>query len=119
MEILSQAWQTQFVDETSRNLDRHSFRIDDASTTRGKKVLIVINGREVSAYEGESVASVMMVEGNVAMRTTLEGQPRGVFCGMGVCFDCLIVVDDIPNTRACMTWVKEGMRVATQKGLSA
>jgi NADH dehydrogenase/NADH:ubiquinone oxidoreductase subunit G len=36
---------------------------------------------------------------------------------MGVCFDCLVVVDDVPNTRACMTWVRDGMRVERQEGL--
>jgi NADH dehydrogenase/NADH:ubiquinone oxidoreductase subunit G len=36
---------------------------------------------------------------------------------MGVCFDCLVVVDDVPNTRACMTWVRDGMRVELQDGL--
>ena len=97
----------------------HSFRIEDGSVVRGKKVTINLDGESVAAFEGESVAAVMMVEGNVAMRTTTEGQPRGVFCGMGVCFDCLVVVDDVPNTRACMTWVKEGMHIKTQRGLSA
>ena len=49
-------------------------------------------------------------------RTTRGGAPRGVFCGMGVCFDCLVVVDGIPNTRACVTWVREGMNVQRQVG---
>ncbi len=97
----------------------NSFRIDDESVARGKKISIMIDDKKVTAFEGESVAAVMMVNGQVAMRTTTEDQPRGVFCGMGVCFDCLVVVDDVPNTRACMTWVKEGMQVKTQRGLSA
>jgi NADH dehydrogenase/NADH:ubiquinone oxidoreductase subunit G len=40
-----------------------------------------------------------------------------VFCGIGVCFDCLVVVDGVPNTRACMTWVREGMHIERQDGL--
>ena len=111
-------WQTHFMDASSSMRNQHSFRIDDKSVIRGRAVTITIDESEVSAFEGESVASVMMVEGKVAMRTTTDDQPRGVFCGMGVCFDCLVIVDDVPNTRACMTWVKEGMRVKTQKGLS-
>lgn len=107
------------MDASSSMRNQHSFRIDDKSVIRGRAVTITIDESEVSAFEGESVASVMMVEGKVAMRTTTDDQPRGVFCGMGVCFDCLVIVDDVPNTRACMTWVKEGMRVKTQKGLSA
>ena len=97
----------------------HSFRIDDKNVKRGKEVSLLIDDERVTAHEGESVASVMMLEDKVAMRTTTDGQPRGVFCGMGVCFDCLVVIDDVPNTRACMTWVKEGMTVKTQRGLSS
>ena len=96
-----------------------SFRIEDKDVRRGKEVTLLIDDKRVTAFEGESIATVMMLEDKVAMRTTTEGQPRGVFCGMGVCFDCLVIVDDVPNTRACMTWVKEGMKVQTQKGLTA
>jgi len=86
---------------------------------RGPRVEIVVEGRPVEAYEGETVATVLLAEGYVATRTTVSGEPRGVFCGMGVCFDCLVVVDGVPNTRACMTWVREGMQVARQGGLVA
>ena len=47
----------------------------------------------------------------------LEG--RRVTAYLGVCFDCLVVVDDEPNARACVTWVREGMRIARQDGLQA
>ena len=85
---------------------------------RGKIIAIVINGKKVEAHIGESVATALMCEGITAMRTTVLGESRGVFCGMGVCFDCLVVVDGIPNTRACVTWVSEGMKISTQNGLS-
>ena len=85
---------------------------------RGKIIAIVINGKKVEAHIGESVATALMCEGITAMRTTVQGESRGVFCGMGVCFDCLVVVDGIPNTRACVTWVSEGMKISTQNGLS-
>ncbi|MFM8841316.1 MAG: (2Fe-2S)-binding protein [Actinomycetota bacterium] len=107
------------MDASSKADRSHSCRIDDELVTRGKEVSIFIDDKKVNAFEGESVAAVMMVDGHVAMRTTIEGEPRGIFCGMGVCFDCLVVVDDVPNTRACMTWVKEGMRIKSQKGLRA
>ena len=84
---------------------------------RGPRVEIVLEGRRVEAYEGETVATVLLAEGHIATRTTVGGEPRGVFCGMGVCFDCLVVVDGVPNTRACVTWVREGMDVARQDGL--
>jgi hypothetical protein len=86
---------------------------------RGPAVALTIDGSPVTAYLGETVAAVLLAEGSAETRTTLSGAPRGVYCGMGVCFDCLVVVDDVPNTRACMTWVRDGMRVSRQAGLEA
>jgi D-hydroxyproline dehydrogenase subunit gamma len=86
---------------------------------RGPRVTIALDGRAVVAHAGETVATVLLAEGEPATRTTVGGEPRGVFCGMGVCFDCLVVVDGVPNTRACMTYVAEGMDVRRQEGLSA
>ncbi len=83
---------------------------------RGPRVEIVLDGRLVEAYEGETVAAVLLAQGEVATRTTVKGEPRGIFCGMGVCFDCLVVVDGVPNTRACMTWVRDGIDVRRQDG---
>jgi aerobic-type carbon monoxide dehydrogenase small subunit (CoxS/CutS family) len=91
----------------------------DGNIERGAAVTIDINGKPVTAYLGESVATALLSEEIVAMRTTTLGESRGVFCGMGVCFDWLVVVDGKPNTRACMTWVKEGMDIRTQDGLKA
>jgi D-hydroxyproline dehydrogenase subunit gamma len=84
---------------------------------RGPAVEVVVEGRSVIAYLGETVATALLAEGHLATRRTVAGSPRGVFCGMGVCFDCLVVVDDLPNTRACMTFVEAGMRIARQDGL--
>jgi predicted molibdopterin-dependent oxidoreductase YjgC len=84
---------------------------------RGPAVSVSLDGRAVTAYEGETVATLLFAEGVIATRTTVAGEPRGVFCGMGVCFDCLVVVDGVPNTRACMTPVVDGMRVQRQNGL--
>jgi predicted molibdopterin-dependent oxidoreductase YjgC len=86
---------------------------------RGAAVTLSLDGRSVTAYEGESVAALLLAEGHVATRLTPAGAPRGVFCGMGVCFDCLVVVDGVPNTRACVTWVAEGMDVRRQDGWQA
>jgi D-hydroxyproline dehydrogenase subunit gamma len=83
---------------------------------RGPAVTVVLDGRSVTAHVGETVAAVTLVEDMAAIRTTATGAPRGVFCGMGVCFDCLVTVDGVPNTRACMTWVRDGMDVRRQAG---
>jgi len=90
---------------------------DGHGLARGPQLTLTLDGRVVSAYEGETVAAVLLAEGHVATRNTRSGAPRGVYCGIGVCFDCLVVVDGVPNTRACVTWVREGMQVARQDGL--
>jgi D-hydroxyproline dehydrogenase subunit gamma len=90
---------------------------DGHGLERGAALSLTLDGRTVTAYEGETVAAMLLAEGHVATRRTRSGSPRGVYCGMGVCFDCLVVVDGVPNTRACVTWVREGMDVARQDGL--
>ncbi len=76
-----------------------------------------LDGQPVRAYAGETVAAVLIAEDGPRTRRTAGGAARGVYCGMGVCFDCLVVVDGVPNTRACMTLAAEGMRVERQVGL--
>jgi D-hydroxyproline dehydrogenase subunit gamma len=83
---------------------------------RGPSVTILLDGEPVEAFEGETVAAVLLARGRIESRRTVAGEPRGIFCGMGVCFDCLMVVDGVPNTRACMTWVREGLDVRSQQG---
>jgi len=85
-----------------------------AEIERGPQVGVTVDGRPVRAFEGESVAAMLLAEGVAATRRTRGGMPRGIFCGMGVCFECLITVDGIPNTRACMTWVRDGMAIERQ-----
>ena len=86
--------------------------------SRGVRLSVVVNGEEVSAFEGESVATVLMANGYSFIRATQKGEPRGVFCGMGVCFECLVIIDEVPNSRACMTWAAPNMRIIQQQGLT-
>jgi predicted molibdopterin-dependent oxidoreductase YjgC len=75
------------------------------------------DGRQLLAHEGETVAIALLAAGQRGFRlTTRRAEPRGLFCGMGVCFDCLVRVDGRPNVRACQIPVAEGMRVETQRG---
>ena len=84
---------------------------------RGEPLTIDVDGLPVEAYAGETVAAVLMAMGHRRFRhTEKNGLPRGVFCGMGICFDCLVTVDGVENVRACMTPVVEGMVVATGGG---
>jgi D-hydroxyproline dehydrogenase subunit gamma len=81
-----------------------------------KQVAIFINGEQASCSPAMTVAAaVMTVLGTPRLRsTTRTREPRGIFCGMGTCFDCLVTINGKTGVRACMTRVKGGMRVETQ-----
>lgn len=87
---------------------------------RGVTVTVTVDGEPLEAHLGETVAAVLIAHsGSPALRTTRSGSARGLYCGMGVCFDCLVVVDGVPNTRACMTWVRNRMEIRHMDGLVA
>jgi D-hydroxyproline dehydrogenase subunit gamma len=78
---------------------------------------ILIDGTATPARHGDTVAAAMLGSGYVACRTTaVSGTPRGPYCLMGVCFDCLVKIDGDANRQACMTTVRDGMRIETQRG---
>lgn len=78
---------------------------------------LFIDGKPVAAAEGESVAAVLLRQEALASRTTpVLGTPRAPFCMMGVCFDCLAVIDGVPSTQSCLVTVQEGMQVERQYG---
>lgn len=78
-------------------------------------VELSFDGAPISGYAGESLAACLTANGVRGFRRTKSAAGRGIFCGMGVCFDCLVEVDGRPNLRACMTPVVAGMRVETQE----
>jgi aerobic-type carbon monoxide dehydrogenase small subunit (CoxS/CutS family) len=83
-------------------------------------VTVTVDGAPVRAHLGETVAAALIARsGSPALRTTRGGSARGLYCGMGVCFECLVVVDGVPNSRACMTWVRNGMEIRHMNGLVA
>ena len=88
---------------------------------RGERLTIVVDGREVIAHAGESLLGALWAAGIKGLHVTArQHEPRGFFCGMGVCFDCLVTVDGRVNVRACLEPVRPGMRVSLQQdaGLS-
>lgn len=80
--------------------------------SRGAAFTFRFDGAPVTAYAGETIAAALMAAGERTLRGTRSGMPRGVYCGMGVCFECLVVVDGRPGVRACTTPAKAGMEVA-------
>ncbi len=81
-------------------------------------VEITVDGQPFRARSGEPIAAALMANGIDICRAMPEsGESRGVFCGVGRCSDCLMIVDGVLNVRTCVTPVTEGMRVETQHGL--
>ena len=81
------------------------------------KVTIKVDGKACTALEGEPIASALMAQGILIHRKTHKtGEIRGVFCGIGQCNDCVMIVDGVPNVRTCVTPVKDGMCIETQNG---
>jgi predicted molibdopterin-dependent oxidoreductase YjgC len=76
-----------------------------------RDVTILLDGRAIAARAGTPLGAVLHRESATLRHTPVGLAPRGIFCGMGVCFDCLVTVDDRTNVRACITPVRAGMRV--------
>lgn len=75
---------------------------------------ISFEGTPIAARAGESVAAALAAHGILSLRTTRDGAERGLFCGMGVCQDCLVEIDGKPEQRACMTKVDRLLQVRRQ-----
>lgn len=81
------------------------------------RVTITFEGKQLEAPAGETVIAAVMAAGAVYNRTTpMSGEHRAPYCHMGVCFECLMEIDGIPNRQACMIRVRDGMVINRQRG---
>ncbi len=88
---------------------------DPAETVR-----IVFEGETVVAQRGDSVAAAVVAAGHLQTRSTpVSGAPRGPFCMMGTCFECLMEINGAPNCQGCLVEVREGMTVKRMEGARA
>lgn len=76
-------------------------------------VTIVADGRELRVEAGISVAAALLGAGVCAFRRSVSGTGRGPLCGMGVCYECRVMIDGVAHRRACLITVSEGLRIAT------
>ncbi|GLZ40723.1 (2Fe-2S)-binding protein [Actinokineospora sp. NBRC 105648] len=75
---------------------------------------VTIDGVEHTVEPGQTVAGALLRLGRISWRTTRNAdRPRGVFCGIGVCFDCLVEVNGVPDVRACQRLLVDGDAVGT------
>jgi len=85
----------------------------ETGIARGEPFTFSFDGVEVTAYPGESISAAVIAAGATEASEGTELVPRGYFCGMGVCWECAVTIDDGPSARACRTRAEPGMAVRT------
>lgn len=78
-----------------------------------ENVTISVDGTEVSVPQGTAVAAAVAMAGKSRFRRSVSGNPRGPVCGMGICCECRVTINDQPHQRSCVTICEEGMEVRT------
>jgi predicted molibdopterin-dependent oxidoreductase YjgC len=90
--------------------------VTTTSPDRGR-FTITFDGDPIEVADGQTIAAALIAAGRRSWRTTrVSGAPRGAFCGIGVCFDCLATVNGTANVRACLATAQPGDAVTTQAG---
>jgi glycine/D-amino acid oxidase-like deaminating enzyme len=79
----------------------------------GRSITLHFDGSLIPALDGETIAAALSAAGIVAFRRSASGGPRGLYCGMGACFECLVTVDGRIGQRACMTKAADGMVISS------
>ena len=86
---------------------------------QAETVTIYFDGTPIRARKGEPIAAALLSAVIASFRKTPKRhEPRGIFCAIGRCTDCMMIVNGKPNTRTCVTLVEDGMVVQTQNGLA-
>ncbi|MCE1195664.1 (2Fe-2S)-binding protein [bacterium] len=101
------------TNEGGNRIERHPI-LGDASPR--KEITLYFEGRAIFAREGEPIMAALVAAGVSVFRYTKKGAPRRMFCGIGRCTDCVMIVDGIPGVRTCVTTAADGMKVERQAG---
>ena len=82
------------------------------------QIVITFNGKELTALEGESIAAALLANGIRILRFSEKGNaPKGIYCGIGHCYECRVTVNGERSVRACITPVKTGINIESQGSL--
>lgn len=77
-----------------------------------QSVSFTFNGSAIECEEGQSISAALIAEDRRNLRSTRFGnEPRSIFCGIGICFDCVVAVNGVANQRSCLIEAREGMKV--------
>jgi predicted molibdopterin-dependent oxidoreductase YjgC len=77
-------------------------------------VRLTVDGREVRVPAGSVVAAAVARAGVDAYRRSVLGEPRAPLCGMGICFECRVTINERPHRLSCQTICEDGMKVTTR-----
>jgi hypothetical protein len=93
-------------------------RLPEASDKASRaSIQFILDGAPAQGFAGDTVAAALLALGrNTCRHTAVSGSPRGPYCMMGVCFDCLVVIDGVGNRQGCLVRLHEGMVVESQAG---
>jgi len=82
---------------------------------RATPVTFTCDGAQITAYEGETIAAALHAAGvRTLSRSLAKQRPRGLYCAIGNCSSCMMIVDGEPNVKTCIELVRQGMVVQTQ-----
>ena len=82
-----------------------------AAQSTALRLQLIVNDQPIAVAEGDTVAAALLASGRWTFRRDQDGAARGPFCLMGVCQECLVEIDGVPNRRACLLPVAQGMRI--------
>jgi hypothetical protein len=113
---LKRSWTTLF---SQKKRNQTMCRVDkrtQESVEKGQQFEIIVDGKPIVAYEGETIGAALIASGQRTLRyTNKKEHPRGLYCGIGLCQECRMVINGIANTQACQTLATPGCQVETQK----
>jgi sarcosine oxidase subunit alpha len=78
-----------------------------------ERITLTVNGRPVEVPQGATVAAAVAMAGARVFRHSVSGEPRAPLCGMGICFECRVIVDRREHSRSCQLPARDGMVVTT------
>lgn len=86
----------------------------ESGVERGQAITLIVDGEPVRAFAGETIATAMLASGAAAFRRDTQGKPRGLYCNMGTCSECLVtVIASGRRVRACLAEAEDGLEIAT------
>lgn len=89
---------------------------DRGKGREGDEITFTFNGLKLKGLAGEPIAAALLANGiRTLRRHEKSGKPRGIYCGIGHCYECRVTVDGVPGVRACLTPLKDGMAILSER----